>query len=70
MDTESERIFERMTLHCLLSQQPDWSDQRTAEEMGKSESWVRKWRHRLGEVTHQHFGMYLSHSRAPKTIWR
>jgi len=70
MDTESEYIFARMQLHRLLSNVPDWSDQRLARELGRSESWVRKWRQRLSQATEQHFTIYLSESRAPKTIWR
>ena len=50
MDAESERIFARMQLHHLLETHPDWSDQRLAHETGKSESWVLKWRPRLGAV--------------------
>ncbi|MEM9954993.1 MAG: helix-turn-helix domain-containing protein [Chloroflexota bacterium] len=69
MDSESERIFNRMQLHRLLEKVPNWSDQRLANELGQSESWVRKWRHRFNQVEDKVFTMYLSQSRAPKTIW-
>lgn len=70
MDTESERIFDRMQLHRLMEQHPDWCNTQLAVEVGKSEGWVRKWKDRLTNPIHNNFRMYLSQSRAPKTIWR
>lgn len=70
MDSESERIFDRMQLHRLIEAHADWSDQRLADEIRKSESWVRKWRPRLTKREEHTFAIYLSQSRAPKTIWR
>jgi hypothetical protein len=70
MDSESERIFERMQLHRLIDLHPDWTNQHLADELGKSEGWVRKWRDRLLNTPHPKFKMYLSQSRAPKTFWR
>src|SRR5687767_1985216 len=70
MDSESERIFERMQLHRIIDLHPDWTNQHLADELGKSEGWVRKWRDRLLNPSQQNFKMYLSQSRAPKTIWR
>lgn len=70
MDSESERIFDRMRLHQLMKKHPDWSDKHFAQEIGKSDGWVRKWKARLENPTENSFKMYLSQSRAPKTIWR
>ena len=70
MDCESERVFERMQLHRLMEQHTDWTNQHFADVLNKSEGWVRKWRYRFLNTPKHHFKMYLSQSRAPKTIWR
>lgn len=70
MDSESQWIYNRMSLHHLLETHPDWSAQQVAAEMKKSERWVRKWRRRFKMVTEPHFSMYQSQSRAPKTRQR
>ena len=66
MDSESQRIYDRMTLHRLRLTHPAWPTTQLAEVVGRSERWVRKWLRRLEAATEPHFGMYLSHSRAPK----
>ena len=66
MDTETQRIYDRMTLHRLRLTQPTWSLDVLAAAVGRSERWVRKWLQRFETVTDPHFGMYRSHSRAPK----
>lgn len=70
MDTQSELIFLRMKLHDLIEQHPNWSNYRLSDELGKSESWIRKWRNRFREAEQESFEMYQSQSCAPKTIWR
>jgi transposase InsO family protein len=67
MDTESQRIYDRMTLHRLSLKHPDWKSAQLAEATGRSERWVRKWLGRFADVEEPHFSMYLSQSRAPKT---
>lgn len=70
MDTESQRIYDRMTLHRLSMAHPDWKAPKLAEAVGRSERWARKWLSRFkASETHQ-FSMYLSQSRAPKTRHR
>jgi hypothetical protein len=69
MDSESDRIFDRMRLHRLMEKHPDWSNKRFADETGKSDGWVRKWKSRLANPTENTFKKYLSKSRAPQTIW-
>jgi hypothetical protein len=70
MDSESARIFERMQLYHLLKKYPEWTNQHFADELGKSESWVRKWCSRFMRTSQPNFKIYLSESCAPKTIWR
>ncbi len=67
MDTESQRIYDRMSLHKLMLAHPNWTAAQLAAEMGRSERWGRKWVKRLKAVETPNFAMYLSQSRAPKT---
>ena len=70
MDTESQRIYDRMTLHRLSTENPHWKSPQLADSIGRSERWVRKWLSRFAQATEDHFSMYLSQSRAPKTVTR
>lgn len=67
MDTESQRIYDRMTLHQLMLEHPHWTAAQLAAEVGRSERWARKWVKRFQSPETSDFGMYLSQSRAPKT---
>jgi len=67
MDTESQRIFDRMYLHRLMAEHPDWSDSRLAEAIGRCKAWVQEWRLRVIDPQVTNFSKYLSHSRAPHT---
>jgi len=67
MDTESQRIYDRMTLHRLIEAHPDWSLRQYAREVGRDVRWVWKWEQRLASAPERHFSMYMSQSRAPKT---
>jgi hypothetical protein len=67
MDTESQRIYDRMRLHNLQLAQPTWSPAQLAATIGRSERWARKWVRRFDAVESPTFSMYLSQSRAPKT---
>lgn len=66
MDTESQRIYDRMRLHKLMKKHPHWQPAQLAAMLGRSERWGRKWVRRLKAVTAPDFRMYLSQSRAPK----
>ena len=57
-------------LHRLLEKEPTRNNQSFAAELGKSEGWVRKWRKRFVTTKSKTFKMYMSHSRAPKHVWR
>lgn len=67
MDTENQRIYDRMTLYRLMQANPTWSPAHLAEVVGRSERWGRKWIKRLKAVEVPNFGMFVSQSRAPKT---
>lgn len=67
MDSESQRIYDRMKLHKLAQKHPEWNTAQLAWEIGRSERWARKWLKRFAETTEPSFRMYHSHSRAPKT---
>lgn len=67
MDIESQRIYDRMTLHRLMENHPNWSPAHLAAQVGRSERWGRKWVKRLKSVKKQSYEMYRSESRAPKT---
>ena len=66
MDSESQRIYDRMSLHRLAKKYPHWQPIQFAADLGRSERWVRKWLQRFESVARHHFSMYLSQSRAPK----
>jgi len=66
MDTESERIYDRMRLHRQMREHPSWSPAQLAEAVGRSARWGRKWVKRLREEEAPSFKMYRSQSRAPK----
>ena len=63
---ETEWVMARMQLHKLMQRHPAWSNQRYADELGFSLSWVKKWRRRFREATDRGLAMFLSQSRAPK----
>jgi len=63
---ETEWILARMQLYQLMQGHPTWSNQRYADELGYSLSWVKKWKQRFGNALDRGWRMYLSHSRAPK----
>ena len=66
MDTESERIYDRMSLHRQMREHPSWSPAQLAEAVGRSARWGRKWVKRLRSEAAPSFKMYWSQSRAPK----
>ena len=44
---EEEWSTDRARLRCALREHPGWSGARLAQELGRSRSWVKKWRRRL-----------------------
>lgn len=55
---------DRVLLDQLLRRHPDWSIPQLAAEVGRSISWVKTWRKRLGESASTGEDRYSSHSRA------
>jgi hypothetical protein len=66
MDNESQRIYDRITLHKLHQKHPNWKAAQLGQAIGRSERWARKWLNRFEAAEAPHFQMFLSHSRAPK----
>lgn len=66
MDTESQRVYDRMRLYRLAQQHPDWKPRRYAEELGKTAKWVRTWLARIEAAQTVTLQTFLSRSRAPK----
>jgi len=67
MDNESQWILDRMTLHKLSEEHPDWSLRKLARTLNYNVNWVRKWLQRFKSTENPTFRMYLSQSRAPKS---
>jgi len=61
---EEEWMRDRARLRDLLMQYPDWRVQDYAQAVGRSISWVKKWRKRLGEADPRDPQVLLSCSRA------
>jgi transposase InsO family protein len=67
MDTETERIYDRIGLGFLMKAHPDWSIRQYAAELNKSLRWVRTWRRRILSTANPTIETFMSQSRAPKT---
>src|SRR6266581_6503231 len=61
---EEEWMRDRALLRGLLTRHPDWTRQHYAEAVGRSVSWVKKWRKRLCEADPHDPLILLSRSRA------
>jgi len=61
---EEEWMRDRARLRDLLIRHPDWTQSHYAETVGRSLSWVKKWRKRLREADPQDPLILLSRSRA------
>lgn len=67
MDTESERVYDRMHLYHLLEAEPTLPIRQLSQRVGRSERWVRKWKQRFAATETVNFTTFQSQSRAPKT---
>ncbi|HEV8633167.1 MAG TPA: integrase core domain-containing protein [Chloroflexota bacterium] len=69
---EEEWSTDRARLRCACREHPDWSGARLARELGRSLSWVKKWRRRLAAAPPDDEAVLRSRSRArlrpPPTI--
>jgi hypothetical protein len=67
MDTETQWVYDRITLDQLRLAQPHWTAPQLAEAIGRSERWARKWLQRLRTSELTDLKRYVSQSRAPKS---
>jgi len=63
---EADWYADRARLRCALRDHPDWSGPQLARWLGRSISWVKKWRRRLRAAPPDDDGALHSHSRARK----
>jgi hypothetical protein len=61
---EAEWSTERARLRCALREHPEWSGTRLAQGLGRSLSWVKKWRRRLAAAPPDDEAVLRSRSRA------
>ena len=61
---EEQWYADRANLRSLMRQQPDWSTARLARALGRSTSWVKKWRRRLAAAPPDDAAVLASRSRA------
>jgi len=64
---EARWICDRAALRCLLYQHPDWSTTQLAQAIGRSLSFVKKWRQRLRGAAADDVKVLRSRSRARHT---
>ena len=63
---EEQWLVDRTTLRTLLRTQPTWTIQDLAQAIGRSRSWVKKWRTRLRAAPPDDEAVLHSRSRARK----
>ncbi len=63
---EEQWQVDRARLRRLRQEHPKWSSRRLAEEIGRSETWVKKWRKRLNKADPAAESILKSRSRRPK----
>jgi hypothetical protein len=61
---EAQWICDRAALRTLLRQSPQWSNAQYAQALGRSVSWVKKWKKRLRLAPAEDMEVLLSRSRA------
>lgn len=61
---EAEWLADRSLLRQLLQQQPGWTNQQLAEVVGRSLTWVKKWKKRLRQMPSEEEPLLFSQSRA------
>jgi len=67
MDSEVQRMYDRIRLYYLMKQQPIWSAESYARVIGRTPQWVRKWKKRFDEDESGTLAKFMSRSRAPHT---
>ncbi len=64
---EEQWQVDRARLWRLQQEHPNWTHAQFGQELGRSLSWVKKWRYRLKTVDPPDEDKFKSHSRQPKT---
>ncbi len=64
---EEQWIADRAALHAVLHLHPAWTLPQLAQQIGRSVSWVKKWRHRLRAAPPDDPSVLWSRSRARHT---
>lgn len=64
---EEQWMADRAALRALLHTHPDWTHLQFAQEVGRSMSWVKKWRQRLRAAPPDDLSVLWSQSRARHT---
>jgi transposase InsO family protein len=64
---ECEWIVDRARLRHLKEQHPEWKQEKLAEILGRSQSWISKWLKRFAEAEPDDHTVFLSQSREPHT---
>ena len=62
---ESQWIVDRARLRQLRRQHHDWTQEKLAQELDYSLSWVKKWLKRFAEAAPDDYSVLFSQSRAP-----
>ena len=65
MESESVWVLERLKLHQLLLEHPDWSLRHYARELHHDLKWVRRWAARIRSAVSLTLDTFKSRSRAP-----
>jgi hypothetical protein len=63
---EEQWQVDRAYLRVLRQQHPDWSHRQMAEQVGRSQDWVKKWSKRLKTADPTDESVLKGHSRRPK----
>ena len=67
MDSEIQRMYDRLRLYYLMKKHPRWSTESYAHLVERTPQWVRKWKKRFEEDESGTLAMFISRSRAPHT---
>jgi hypothetical protein len=67
MESEIRWVYDRIRLHLLMQEYPQWSAESYAEVLGRSEKWARKWQSRISACDVLTLATFCSASRAPKS---
>mgnify|MGYP006270195175 CR=1 FL=1 len=68
MDAATRRIFDRMRLHEMMEEHPEWTVTQYAAELGRSRAFVYEWQDRINDPNNKTFrDKYMSRSCAPKS---